>query len=73
MSAIFRGSQLMIPHGEDVIQKDDRVVLVGKPEAIEDTRKLFEETRKNSGKIAVVGEVKLDITLLNFLVRKILS
>jgi len=60
----------MIPHGDDVIQKDDRVVLVGKPEAIEDTRKLFEETRKNSGKISVVGEVKSDITLLNSLRRK---
>lgn len=47
MSAIFRGSQLMIPHGDDVIQKDDRVVIVGKPEAIEGTRKLFEETKKN--------------------------
>lgn len=70
MSAIFRGSQLMIPHGEDVIQKDDRVVLVGKPEAIEDTRKLFEETRKNSGKIAVVGGGKVGYYLIKLLGKK---
>lgn len=67
MSAIFRGSQLTIPHGEDIIQKDDRVVLVGKPEAIEDTRKLFEEIRRNSGKIAVVGGGKVGYYLVKLL------
>jgi trk system potassium uptake protein TrkA len=57
----------MIPHGDDIIQKDDRVVLVGKPEAIEDTRKLFEETRKNTGKIAVVGGGKVGYYLIKLL------
>ena len=70
MSAIFRGSQLMIPHGDDVIQKDDRVVIVGKPEAIEGTRKLFEDTKKNSGKIAVVGGGKVGYYLTKLLDKK---
>jgi trk system potassium uptake protein TrkA len=42
-------------------------VLVGKPEAIEDTRKLFEETRRNSGKIAVVGGGKVGYYLVKLL------
>ncbi len=70
MPAIFRGSQLMIPHGDDAILKDDRVVLVGKPEAIEGTRKLFEETKKNSGKIAVVGGGKVGYYLIKLLDKK---
>jgi len=70
MSAIFRGSQLMIPHGDDVIKKDDRVVIVGKPEAIEGTRKLFEETKKNTGKIAVVGGGKVGYYLIELLEKK---
>jgi trk system potassium uptake protein len=70
MSAIFRGSKLMIPHGDDIIQKDDRVVIVGKPEAIEGTRKLFEETKKNSGKIAVVGGGKVGYYLIKLLYKK---
>lgn len=70
MSAIFRGSQLMIPHGDDIIKKDDRVVIVGKPEAIEGTRKLFEETKKNTGKIAVVGGGKVGYYLIKLLEKK---
>ena len=70
MSAIFRGSELMIPHGDDIIQKHDRVVLVGKPEAIEATRKLFEENKKPSGKIAVVGGGKVGYYLIKLLSKK---
>ncbi|HLB71074.1 MAG: Trk system potassium transporter TrkA [Candidatus Methanoperedens sp.] len=70
MSAIFRGSELTIPHGDDVIQKNDRVVLVGKPEAIEATRKLFEEGKKNSNRIAVVGGGKVGYYLIKLLGKK---
>ncbi|HEY9205636.1 MAG TPA: Trk system potassium transporter TrkA [Candidatus Methanoperedens sp.] len=69
MSAIFRGSELMIPHGEDTILKNDRVVLVGKPEAVEGTRKLFEE-EKLKGKIAVVGGGKVGYYLIKLLSQK---
>lgn len=67
MSAIFRGSELMIPHGDDTIMQNDRVVLVGKPEAVEDTRRLFEEHEKRNGKIAVVGGGKVGYYLINLL------
>ncbi len=70
MSAIFRGSELMIPHGSDTIMKNDRVVLVGKPEAVEDTRKLFEENEKGNGKIAIVGGGKVGYYLINLLIQK---
>ncbi|MDW7727822.1 MAG: Trk system potassium transporter TrkA [Candidatus Methanoperedens sp.] len=55
MSAIIRDSELMIPHGDDVIQLNDRVVIVGKTEAVYETKKLFEEHERSSGKIAIVG------------------
>lgn len=55
MAAIFRGSELMIPHGDDIIMKNDRVVLVGNPEALGKTKGLFTENEKSSGKIAIVG------------------
>jgi len=70
MSAIFRGSELMIPHGDDTIIENDRVVLVGKPEAFEDTRKLFVEDEKRNGKIAVVGGGKVGYYLINLLSEK---
>ncbi|NJD78034.1 MAG: Trk system potassium transporter TrkA [Candidatus Methanoperedens sp.] len=70
MSAIFRGLELMIPHGSDTIMKNDRVVLVGKPEAVEGTRKLFEQDEKENGKIAIVGGGKVGYYLINLLNQK---
>ncbi len=69
MSAIFRGSELMIPHGDDIIRKRDRVVLVGKSEAVEHTRKLFEEHEKRNGKVAVVGGGKVGYYLVELLAK----
>jgi hypothetical protein len=48
-------------------------VIVGKPEAIEGTRKLFEEAKKTLEKYLWWGGGKLGITLSNSLKRKILS
>ncbi|MCX9015308.1 MAG: Trk system potassium transporter TrkA [Candidatus Methanoperedens sp.] len=67
MSAIIRGSELMIPHGDDVIQQNDRVVIVGKTEAVDETRKLFEEKEQSSGKIAVVGGGEVGYYLIKLL------
>jgi trk system potassium uptake protein TrkA len=67
MSAIFRGSELMIPHGDDTILQNDRVVFVGKPEAVADTKKLFAEHEIISGKIAVVGAGKVGYYLIKLL------
>lgn len=67
MSAIFRGSELMIPRGDDTIMLNDRVVFVGKPEAVVDTKKLFNEHEKRSEKIAVVGGGKVGYYLINLL------
>jgi len=35
MTGIFRGKKLLIPHGDDVVQLGDRVVLVGRSEMID--------------------------------------
>ena len=67
ISAIFRGSELMIPHGDDIIKKDDRVVLVGKPEAVRETNKIFVEKEKSSGKIAIVGGGEVGYYLIKLL------
>lgn len=67
MSAIIRGSELMIPHGDDVIQQNDRVVIVGKTEAVDETKKLFEEHERSSGKIAIVGGGEVGYYLIKLL------
>ena len=67
MAAIIRDSELMIPHGDDVIQLNDRVVIVGKTEAVDETKKLFEEHERSSGKIAIVGGGEVGYYLIKLL------
>ncbi len=67
VSAIIRGSELMIPRGDDVILHNDRVVVVGETDAVEETKKLFKEVERGSGKIAVVGGGKVGYYLIKLL------
>lgn len=41
VSAIFRGNEIIIPHGEDLIKANDHMVIVGKPRAMENLEVVF--------------------------------
>lgn len=55
ISAIFRKSELMIPHGDDVILVGDRVLSVGKQESINEFRKMFGESPGQKFRVAIIG------------------
>ncbi|MBC2698687.1 MAG: Trk system potassium transporter TrkA [ANME-2 cluster archaeon] len=54
ISAIFRDSDVIIPGGGDIIRSGDRVVMIGKEEAIQEIRKWFEVSNL-SKKVLIVG------------------
>jgi trk system potassium uptake protein TrkA len=54
IAAIFRDNDVIIPGGDDVILSGDRVVLIGKEEAIQEIRKWFEVSNQ-SKKVLIVG------------------
>lgn len=69
IAAVFRGDELMIPHGEDRIMENDRVVLVGKSNKMEETTYLFSDHEKSNGRIAVVGGGEVGYYLIKLLIK----
>ncbi|TQD26379.1 Trk system potassium transporter TrkA [Methanolobus vulcani] len=55
VSALFRDSEVIIPHGEDVIEKNDHIVVIGKPAAMKEVRDLFGEKVGKRSKILIIG------------------
>lgn len=55
VSALFRGSQLIIPHGEDIIQAGDHIVIIGKTEAMKDISSFFGEINKSRSRVMIIG------------------
>ncbi|RSD34194.1 MAG: trk system potassium uptake protein TrkA, partial [Methanohalophilus sp.] len=55
VSALFRGSQLIIPHGEDIIQAGDHIVIIGKTEAMKDISSFFGEITKSRSRVMIIG------------------
>jgi len=66
ITAIFRESDVIIPGGNDVIHSGDRVVIIGKEEAIQDIRKWFEVSNQ-SKKLLVVGGGTVGFYLIELL------
>ncbi|HIH86766.1 MAG TPA: Trk system potassium transport protein TrkA, partial [Methanosarcinales archaeon] len=54
ISAVFRDDDIIIPGGGDIIRSGDRVVIIGKEEAIQEIRKWF-EVGNQSKKVLIVG------------------
>ena len=67
VSAIFRKNQVIIPHGEDRIMKNDHVVLIGKSESMENIRSLFGETIRKRNKIMIIGGGVVGFYLANMI------
>jgi len=55
VSALFRGSQLIIPHGEDMIQAGDHVVIIGKADAMKDISSFFGGINKSRSRVMIIG------------------
>jgi trk system potassium uptake protein TrkA len=66
ISAIFRDKNIIIPGGSDIIKPDDRVVMIGKEEAIQEIRTWF-EVDTVSKKVLVVGGGKVGFYLIKLL------
>ncbi|MCL7414656.1 MAG: Trk system potassium transporter TrkA [ANME-2 cluster archaeon] len=69
ISAIFRENDIIIPGGNDIIYSGDRVVMIGKEEAIQEIRKWFEVSNQ-SKKVLVVGGGTVGFYLIELLRKK---
>jgi len=69
ISAIFRDSDVIIPGGDDIIRSGDRVVMIGKEEAIQEIRKWFEVSNL-SKKVLIVGGGTVGFYLVELLRKK---
>lgn len=67
VTAIFRGPELIIPHGDDTILPNDHVIIVGKPEALLEIRKIFGDLLDQRNKILVIGGGVVGFYLINLL------
>jgi trk system potassium uptake protein TrkA len=66
ISAIFRDKDIIIPGGSDIIMSGDRIVMIGKEEAIQEIRTWF-EVDTVSKKVLVVGGGKVGFYLIKLL------
>ncbi|MDP2216304.1 MAG: Trk system potassium transporter TrkA [Methanolobus sp.] len=55
VSALFRESEVIIPHGKDKIQKNDHMVVIGKPAAIKEVRDMLGEKTGKRSKVMIIG------------------
>lgn len=56
VSAVFRDQEIIIPHGNDIIKANDRMVVVGKPEAMEDLSDVFGSRKvPHRNKVLIIG------------------
>ena len=55
VSAIFRKNEVVIPHGDDAINANDRMVVVGKPRALEELGCIFGNGEPHRNRILLIG------------------
>ncbi len=55
VSAIFRDHEIIIPHGSDIIEANDHMVVVGKPETMEGLGRTFGSQVPNKSKVLIIG------------------
>ncbi len=69
IAAIFRDDDVIIPGGDDIIRSGDRVVMIGKEDAIQEIRKWFEVSNQ-SKKMLIVGGGTVGFYLVELLRKK---
>ncbi|WP_094227807.1 Trk system potassium transporter TrkA [Methanolobus psychrotolerans] len=55
VSALFRNAEVIIPHGQDTIEGNDHIVVIGKPAAMKEVRDLFGEKAGKRSKVMIIG------------------
>lgn len=55
VSALFRDAEVIIPHGEDMIEGNDHIVIIGKPAAMKEVRDMFGEKAGKRSKVMIIG------------------
>jgi len=55
VSAVFRDEEIIIPHGDDLIKANDHMVVVGKPEAMENLESVFGREVHKRTRILLIG------------------
>ncbi|MDG6244814.1 MAG: Trk system potassium transporter TrkA [Methanolobus sp.] len=55
VSAIFRDSDVIIPHGGDTIKGNDHIVVIGKSSAMKEVRDLFGKKTGKRSKVMIIG------------------
>jgi len=55
VSALYRESNIIIPHGDDVIHKGDHVVVIGKSDAMMDIGNLFAGHTDSVKRVLIIG------------------
>ncbi len=69
ISAIYRNSRVIIPHGDNRIMVNDHVVVIGKAEAMMNVSGLFGGVRKNT-RVLIIGGGSVGFYLAKLLRRK---
>ena len=67
VTALFRKGDVIIPKGDDVIFLNDRLVILGKPDAMDEIKKAFDETEGDTNKVAIIGGGTVGVYLANML------
>ncbi len=55
VSAVFRDHEIIIPNGSDVIKANDHMVVVGKPEAMENLGNVFGSQVPHRNRVLIIG------------------
>ena len=55
VSAVFRDREIIIPNGSDVIKANDHMVVVGKPEAMENLGNVFGSQVPHRNRVLIIG------------------
>ncbi|OPY23461.1 MAG: hypothetical protein A4E23_00535 [Methanomethylovorans sp. PtaU1.Bin073] len=55
VSAIFRKDDVIIPHGNDSMQENDHIVVIGQPSAMKEIRELLGEIAGRRSKVMIIG------------------
>ena len=67
VTAIFRKGNVVIPKGDDIIFLNDRLVILGKPDAMNLIKKIFDENKERTNKVTIIGGGTVGVYLASML------
>jgi len=70
ISALIRGTEITIPHGDDVMHEDDHVIVIGKPESVTEIEGMFGGRAGMRNKVMIVGAGIVGFYIANLLAER---